>query len=56
MIVTVSRQIGAGGSEIASRVAAGLRSSDTSAREPVATAEQKKSVALVPSTPPVGTA
>ena len=36
--------------------AVGFRSSEVSAPEPRSTAEQKKSVAPVPSTPPVGTA
>ena len=36
--------------------AGGFRSSELSAAEPRSTPEQKKSVALVPSRPPVGTA
>ena len=39
-----------------SSVVTGSLSQVTSAREPVATAWQKKSVASVPKTPPVGTA
>ena len=38
------------------KVAVGLRRSALSASEPFSTPVQKKSVALVPRTPPVGTA